>query len=67
MKPASLIAVVLLSLITLGHLFRLLFGVQLVVGGITIPMWVSVVGVLLFATLAVLLWRESRPTPVTKE
>ena len=60
MKPASLLAAVLLALIAVGHLLRLVFRIVVVAGGVTIPMWVSVVGVLLFATVAVLLRRETR-------
>ena len=60
MKPASLLAAILLSLIAVGHLLRLVFRIEVVAGGVTIPMWVSVVGVLLFATVAVLLRRETR-------
>jgi len=62
-KSASVLAIVILSLIAIGHLLRLLFGITVVVGGLTIPMWVSVLGVIFFAAVAIFLWREtSGPT-----
>ena len=57
---ASLIAVVLFSLISLGHLLRLVFGVDVLVGGITVPRWVSVVGFIIPILLALALRKESR-------
>ena len=59
MKSASVLAIVILSLIAIGHLLRLLFGITVVVGGLTIPMWVSVLGVIFFAAVAIVLWRET--------
>lgn len=58
MKPASLLAVVVFSLVALSHLLRLILGIEVLVGGAVIPMWVSVVGLLVTAALAVALWRE---------
>lgn len=60
MKPASLLAVVVFSLVALSHLLRLALQVEVLVGGAVIPMWVSVVGLLVTALLAIGLWRESR-------
>jgi hypothetical protein len=53
------ITVVLLALIAFGHLLRVLFGWSLVTQGVLIPMWPSVLVVLLFGGLAVMLWREA--------
>ena len=60
MKPASLMAAVIFSLGAVAHLLRLVFQVEVLVGGATIPMWVSVVGLIVPAALAVALWREAQ-------
>ncbi len=60
MKPVSLIVSVLLLLIAVIHLARIVLDVEIVVAGTAVPMWVSVVGGIVTAVLAVLLWRESR-------
>jgi hypothetical protein len=60
MKPFTTIAIVIFALIALAHLCRLVWGCEVVVSGTVIPMWVSVVGLIVSAGLAVMLWRESR-------
>lgn len=60
MKIGSLLAVVLLAVVAIAHLLRLLFAVDVVVGGYIVPQWVSVGGVVLPGLIAMLLWRESR-------
>ena len=60
MKPASLIAVLVFSLVAIAHLLRLVSQVEVLVGGATIPMWVSVVGLIVAGALAVALWREAQ-------
>lgn len=60
MKPASLIAIVFLSLIAVLHLFRLLFQVQIIVDGTVVPVWASLFAFLLPGLLALLLWREQK-------
>jgi membrane protein implicated in regulation of membrane protease activity len=66
MKPITTIAAVLLGLIALVQLLRLVFGWGLVINETLIPMWLSVVVFLVFAFVAVMLWRErggERPEP----
>ncbi len=58
MKPYTTIATVILGLIALGHLLRLIFGWGFVVHETVVPMWPSVVVVLVFGLVAVMLWRE---------
>ena len=60
MKPATTVASFLLALVAVAHLLRLIFRVEVLVGGATIPMWVSVVATIVPAALAIALWRESR-------
>ncbi len=60
MKPATLIATVFLGLVALAHLLRLVIGVEVTAGGVTIPLWLSAVACVFTGGLAVLLWREGR-------
>lgn len=60
MKPFTTIAIALFALMALGHLYRLAAGCEVVVGGMTVPLWVSAVGLVVAAGLGVMLWRESR-------
>lgn len=47
-----------LLLIALAHVLRLILQAEVTVTGITIPMWPSAAAVILFAGLAIGLWRE---------
>lgn len=58
MKPAILIAAVLLSLVAVAHLLRIIFGVVFIVGDVTVSMWPSGVAVLVAGGVAFALWRE---------
>lgn len=60
MKPASLIGALVFFLVAVAHLLRLVFQVEVLVGGATIPMWVSVVGLIVPGGLSVALWREAQ-------
>ena len=60
MKPGSMLAIVIFALIAVGHILRLLFGVEMIVGGTVLPMWISVLGIALPTLVAGLLWREAR-------
>ena len=60
MKPYVTIAIVIFSVVALVHGLRLLFGWTVMVQDETIPMWVSVVGVVIPAGLAILLYREMK-------
>jgi hypothetical protein len=60
-KPFTTIAIVIFSLMAVLHVLRLIFGWEAVINGLVIPMWASVVGTIVAAGLAVMLWRESRP------
>ena len=60
MKTGTLLAILFLSLIALLQLLRLLLQVPITAGGVTIPVWVSLFGVLVPGTIAYLLWRENR-------
>ena len=60
MKPFTLTAVVVLTLVALIHLLRLVTGWDIVVTGFAVPVWWSAPVVVIFAGLALLVWREAR-------
>ena len=60
MKPGSLLAILLLAAVALAHIVRLILGLDVVVDGVSVPIWVSAVGVAVPILIAGLLWRETR-------
>ena len=60
MKPFTTIAIALFALIALAHLYRLVTGCEVVVNGHVLPLWLSAVGLIVAAGLALMLWREAR-------
>ncbi|WP_147417599.1 hypothetical protein [Sphingomonas cavernae] len=61
MKPFTRLAIVVSVLIALAHLYRLIRPFDVVLSGSALPQWASVVGVIIAAGLALMLWREARP------
>ena len=60
MKPFTLLAIVVFTVIALMQLLRVALGWNVVMIGLTVPLWVSLVASLFAALLAVMLWRENR-------
>jgi hypothetical protein len=60
MKPFTMLAAALFALIALAHVWRLATACEVVVSGTIVPMWVSWLGLVVAAGLAVMLWREGR-------
>jgi hypothetical protein len=60
MKSTTLMATVLLATVSLAHLLRLIFGLQVTVADRIIPMWASGVAFLIAGALAFMLWRGAR-------
>jgi hypothetical protein len=60
MKPFTTIAVAVFSLVALLQLLRVLMGWEVVIAGVQIPPWASVVAFVVAGGLAVLVWRENR-------
>lgn len=60
MKPVRAMTILVLLLVAAGHLLRLLFGVAVMIGATPVPMWVSILGVIVPSALALGLYRESR-------
>jgi flagellar biosynthesis protein FliR len=60
MKPVTTIVAILLVAISIGHLLRVIFQIDVVANGVDIPIWVSILGCIVTAVLALMLWRENR-------
>ncbi len=60
MKPVTTIVVILLMAISIAHLLRLILQVDIVANGVNIPIWLSILGCIVPAVLAFMLWRENR-------
>ncbi|MBI3991528.1 MAG: hypothetical protein HY350_05195 [Candidatus Omnitrophica bacterium] len=60
MKPATVIVTILLVLISIGHLLRIIFQAKVTVNEINIPLWISIIGVIVPAALAIMLYRENK-------
>jgi hypothetical protein len=60
LKPFTSVAVVVFSLVALVQLLRVTLGWEITVNGFFIPIWASVIACVVAATLAFMLWRETR-------
>jgi len=58
MKPATTIAMILLSLVAIAHLLRVLYGLEIIVGSWSVPMWGSYLGIAIPGALAFFIYRE---------
>jgi len=59
MKPFTTIASVFFIVVALLHLLRLFQGWEIIINGMHLPLWVSVLGCAIPAGLAFMLWREA--------
>ena len=59
-KPFTVVAVVVLSLVSLLQLLRLVLGWPITINGVAIPFWASGVAFVFAAALAAMVWRERR-------
>jgi len=60
MKPVSLVVTIFLALVAVGQFLRFVFQVDVKVGGITVPLWLSLVASVFAGALAIMLWLENR-------
>ena len=60
MKTSTTLAIVFLGLLSLLQLVRVLLGWSVIVNGVSVPIWASVVACLIAGALALMLLRESR-------
>lgn len=58
MKIGSRLAMILLLLVAIAHLLRLIFSIPVSAGDWIVPQYVSVIGVIVPAGIAWLLWGE---------
>lgn len=59
-KPFSILAVFVFVIVAVLHVVRVVFSWEVIINGATIPMWVSLPGVMIAGVLAVGLLRESQ-------
>ena len=59
MKPFTNLAIAIFILVAVMHLLRLVYGWEATVNSVVIPLWVSVMGLLIAGALAYFLWREA--------
>ena len=60
MKPFTTIAVVFLSLIAILQLLRFVRGWEVIINGVSIPVWASGLAFVIAGGLAVMVARESK-------
>jgi len=60
MKTGSKLAITLFSLVAIAHLLRLLYATPITVSNWDVPQWISLLGVVVPAGIAWMLWRESK-------
>jgi hypothetical protein len=57
-RPASLVATILFFFMAAAQLCRAILGVQVIAGGVEIPIWLSFVAAAIVAALALWLLKE---------
>lgn len=60
MKPFTTLAAAVFAMVAIAHLARLILGWEVMVAGTVIPMWASILGLVIAAVLAAMLWLEAR-------
>ncbi len=60
MRPVAYISVVVFAIMALLQMSRLIMQSEVILDGVHVPLWASVPGFLVYASLAVLLFRETR-------
>ena len=58
MKTGTKLAMILLSVVAVAHLLRLVLGGDVVIGGWVMPSWPSILGTVIPAGLALMIYRE---------
>ena len=58
MKTGSTLAILVFIMVATAHLLRLSSGIDVTAGDWNVPQWVSVVGVIVPAAIAFMLWKE---------
>jgi hypothetical protein len=58
MKPVARISTLFLTLVAIAQFLRLVLQIEVVAGGVLIPLWASALACVFTGWLAILLWRE---------
>ena len=59
MKPFSTIAALVFALVAVIQLLRFMLSWEVVVNGMSVPLWASAIAFLVAAGLAAMVWREA--------
>ena len=59
-RPFTLIAAILFALMAVAHAYRLLSHFEIIAGNRSVPLWLSIVAIVITGILAAGLYRESR-------
>ena len=59
MKSFTKLASLLLGLVSILHLLRVIFNIEVTVNDMNLPLWISILGFIIPAVLSVGLWKES--------
>jgi hypothetical protein len=59
-KPSTIIAAGLLIIIAVAHLVRVFYNISVTVNTVTIPVWPSILAVIVTGGLAIWLWTENK-------
>ncbi len=57
-RPFTMIATLFINLVSLGHFLRVVTAIDLIIGGFSIPLWMSAVAGVFCAGLAFMLYKE---------
>ncbi len=58
-KPFTMIALLFFILVGVLHVARIIYGWQVVIGGLAVPLWFSYVAAFFAVVLALMVWREN--------
>ena len=59
-RPFTSLAAIIFAVVALVHLMRIIYGWVVTIVGADVPMWTSVLGLVIAGGLAAGLWWESR-------
>jgi len=59
-KPVTFLAILVFAIVAILHLLRIIFGWEATLNGLAVPMWPSIVALVVAGGLAAGLWWESR-------
>jgi hypothetical protein len=60
MRPVAYVSVGVFALLALTQMLRLIMQSEVILDGVSVPAWASIPGFVVYAGLAVLLFRETR-------